>query len=239
MKSFRAFCVVCGLERGVSHEGGGIYSEISLCRGLSLGGNLFLLELSDLFFAQVGGLDDDVKGNSGGLQALRSLSDLRLTARFLPFSPEASLLLASGEPPSFVFAAIRGGFSSLSLGTLSGCESIDSHTLLLRCQNTHVAQLCSVFVALHQEEIIKNRLEVLKSDRLLVSVIILQVEGIENDQAAHRREVEIFKNGVDEAAAIVFAALAFQQIAHEEVVHWIDILVHDQRKYISGGERCQ
>ncbi len=54
----------------------------------------------------------------------RSLSDLRLTARFLPFSPEASLLLASGEPPSFVFAA------------------------------------------LHQKKIIKNRLEVLKSDRL-------------------------------------------------------------------------
>ncbi len=88
-------------------------------------------------------------------------------ARFLPFSPEASLLLASGEPPSFVFAAIRGGFSSLSLGTLSGCESIDSHPLLLRCQNTHVAQLRSVFVALHQEKIIKNRLEALKSDRLL------------------------------------------------------------------------
>ncbi len=39
--------------------------------------------------------------------------------------------------------------------------------LLLRCQNTHVAQLRSVFVALHQEKIIKNRLEVLKSDRLL------------------------------------------------------------------------
>ena len=33
-----------------------------------------------------------------------SLSDLHLTARFLPFSP-----------PLFVFAAIRGGFSSLSL----------------------------------------------------------------------------------------------------------------------------
>ena len=38
---------------------------------------------------------------------------------------------------------------------------------LLRCQNTHAAQLRSVFAALHQEKIIKNRLEVLKSDRLL------------------------------------------------------------------------
>ena len=51
---------------------------------------------------------------------LASLADLRLTARFLPFSSEASLLLASSEPPSFAFAAIRGGFSSLSLGTLFG-----------------------------------------------------------------------------------------------------------------------
>ena len=50
----------------------------------------------------------------------RSLSDLRLTARFLPFSSEASLLLASSEPPSFAFAAIRGGFSSLSLSALYG-----------------------------------------------------------------------------------------------------------------------
>ena len=50
----------------------------------------------------------------------RSLSDLRLTAQFLPFSEEASLLLAPSEPPSFAFAAIRGGFSSLS------------HTLLKR-----------------------------------------------------------------------------------------------------------
>ena len=109
---------------------------------------------------------DPCYGNRKRLSETRSLSDLRLTARFLPFSPEASLLLASGEPPSFVFAAIRGGFSSLSLGTLSGCESIDSHPLLLRCQNTHVAQLRSVFVALHQEKIIKKRLKVLKSDRL-------------------------------------------------------------------------
>ncbi len=30
------------------------------------GGDLFLLELLDLFFAQAGGLDDDVKGDSGG-----------------------------------------------------------------------------------------------------------------------------------------------------------------------------
>ena len=34
---------------------------------------------------------------------------------FLPFSTEASLLLVSVEPPSFAFAAIRGGFSSLLL----------------------------------------------------------------------------------------------------------------------------
>ena len=40
-------------------------------------------------------------------------------------------------------------------------------SLLLRCQNTHAAQLRSVFAALHQEKIIKNRLEVSKSDRLL------------------------------------------------------------------------
>ncbi len=45
--------------------------------------------------------------------------------------------------------------------------------LLLRCQNTHVAQLRSVFVALHQEEIIKNRLEALKSDRLLERLLIV------------------------------------------------------------------
>ncbi len=31
-----------------------------------LGGDLFLLELLDLFFAQAGGLNDDVKGDSGG-----------------------------------------------------------------------------------------------------------------------------------------------------------------------------
>ena len=49
----------------------------------------------------------------------------------------------------------------------SVCESLDSHTPLLRCQNTHAAQLRSGFVALHQGKIIKNRLEVLKSDRLL------------------------------------------------------------------------
>ena len=40
--------------------------------------------------------------------------------------PEASLLLASSGPPSFVFAAIRGGFSSLSLGTLFGRRVYDS-----------------------------------------------------------------------------------------------------------------
>ena len=49
-----------------------------------------------------------------------SLSDLRLTARFLPFPPEASLLLASSGPPSFAFAALHGGFSSLSLSALFG-----------------------------------------------------------------------------------------------------------------------
>ena len=64
---------------------------------------------------------------------LRSLSPPSLTA-FLRYCsalssggesttrtpPEASLLLASSAPPSFVFAAIRGGFSSLSFGTLFG-----------------------------------------------------------------------------------------------------------------------
>ena len=34
---------------------------------------------------------------------------------FCPSPPEASLLLASEEPPSFIFAALHGGFSSLSL----------------------------------------------------------------------------------------------------------------------------
>ena len=58
----------------------------------------------------------------------RSLSDLRLTARFLPFTEEASLLLASSVPPSFAFAALRGGFSSLSLGALFGRRVYDSHT---------------------------------------------------------------------------------------------------------------
>ena len=38
---------------------------------------------------------------------------------------------------------------------------------LPRCQNAHVAQLRSAFAALYQKKIIKNRLEVLKSDRLL------------------------------------------------------------------------
>ena len=40
--------------------------------------------------------------------------------------PAASLLLAASGPPSFVFAAIRGGFSSLSLGTLFGRRVYDS-----------------------------------------------------------------------------------------------------------------
>ena len=42
----------------------------------------------------------------------------------LPFSEEASLLFAPSDPPSFAFAAIRGGFSSLSLGTLYGMRVI-------------------------------------------------------------------------------------------------------------------
>ena len=71
----------------------------------------------------------------------RSLSDLRLTARFLPFSEGANFLLASSEPPSFAFAALHGGFSSLSLSALFGNRVYDSPPLLLRCQNTHVAQL--------------------------------------------------------------------------------------------------
>ena len=98
----------------------------------------------------------------------RSLPDLRLTTRFLPFSTGASFLLASSEPPSFAFAAIRGGFSSLSLSALFGSRVYDSAPLLLRCQNTHAAQMRSVFVVLNQKKIIKNRLEVSKSDRLLV-----------------------------------------------------------------------
>ena len=55
-----------------------------------------------------------------------SLSDLRLTARFLPFPPEASLLLAASGPPSFASAAIHGGFSSLSLSALFGRRVYDS-----------------------------------------------------------------------------------------------------------------
>ena len=51
---------------------------------------------------------------------LRYRSALSSGAESTTRTPEASLLLASGVPPSFVFAAIRGGFSSLSLGTLYG-----------------------------------------------------------------------------------------------------------------------
>ena len=47
-------------------------------------------------------------------------------------------------------------------------------SLLLRCQNAHVAQLRSAFVALNQEKIIRNRHEVLKSDRLLGKETILR-----------------------------------------------------------------
>ena len=101
----------------------------------------------------------------------RSLSDFRLTARFLPFSPEASLLLAPGEPPSFVFAAIRGGFSSLSLGTLFGMRvhrlAYPAAAALPKYSRSPATLR---FVALHQEKIIKNRLEVSKPDRLLAQI---------------------------------------------------------------------
>ena len=60
---------------------------------------------------------------------------------FCPFSPGASLLLAPGEPPSFAFVALHGGFSSLSLSALFGSRVYDSPPLLRRCQNTHVTQL--------------------------------------------------------------------------------------------------
>ena len=68
---------------------------------------------------------------------------------------------------------LSGPRKSITLGV---CRTYASRldfcpfSLLLRCQNTHVAQLRSVFVALHQEKIIKNRLEALKSDRLLEEV---------------------------------------------------------------------
>ncbi len=67
-----------------------------------------------------------------------------------------------------------------------------------------------------------------KSDRLLVPEVFLQVEGIENRQTTHCREINVLKNGIDEATAVVLAALAPQQVAHEEVVHWVDILAHDK-----------
>ena len=51
---------------------------------------------------------------------LRYRSALSSGAESTTRTPEASLLLASGVPPSFASAAIHGGFSSLSLGTLYG-----------------------------------------------------------------------------------------------------------------------
>ena len=45
---------------------------------------------------------------------------------FCPFSPGASLLPAPSEPPSFAFAALHGGFSSLSLSALFGSRVYDS-----------------------------------------------------------------------------------------------------------------
>ena len=72
---------------------------------------------------------------SSDRQTLRSLSDLRLTARFLPFFP------------------------------------------LPRCQNAHVAQLRSAFAALYRKKIIRNRLEVSKSDRLLVMRMPISKRG--------------------------------------------------------------
>ena len=112
---------------------------------------------------------------------------------FCPFSSGASLLSAPSEPPSFAFAALHGGFSSLLLSALFGSRVYDSHTRskptacfwcaafvrfrrppwrlffaiaqrslreaslrlaspLLRCQNAHVAQLRSAFVALYRKK---------------------------------------------------------------------------------------
>ena len=38
-----------------------------------MGGDLFLLELLDIFFAQVGGLDDEFHVDSGGLEVFDCL----------------------------------------------------------------------------------------------------------------------------------------------------------------------
>ena len=70
---------------------------------------------------------------------LRYCSALSSGAESTTRTPEASLLLASGVPPSFAFAALHGGFSSLSLSALFGRRVYDSPPPLLRCQNTHVA----------------------------------------------------------------------------------------------------
>ncbi len=80
-------------------------------------------------------------------------------------------LLGDSLPGKFVYHANQWIFACGNM--IPGvCRTYASRldfcpfSLLLRCQNTHVAQLRSVFVALHQGKIIKNRLEVLKSDRL-------------------------------------------------------------------------
>ncbi len=65
-----------------------------------------------------------------------------------------------------------------------------------------------------------------ESDKLLVPEVFFQVEGIENSQATYRREINVLKNGIDKAAAVVLAVLAPQQVTHEEVVHRINILTH-------------
>ena len=56
-------------------------------------------------------------------------------------TPEASLLLASGVPPSFAFAALHGGFSSLLLSALFGRRVYDSPPPPPCCQNTHVLEI--------------------------------------------------------------------------------------------------
>ena len=104
----------------------------------------------------------------------RSLSDLRLTARFLPFSPVAALPKYSRSPATLRFCRLASGKNhqksprSLKIRqTPRYTETIDSHTLLLRCQNTHAAQLCLSFCRLASGKNHQNRLNTLKFDRLL------------------------------------------------------------------------
>ena len=64
-------------------------------------------------------------------------------------------------------------------------------------------------------------------DALLVSMVVLKIEGIEYRQTYHRREATVLKDGIDKSAAVVLATLATEEVSHEEIVHGVDVTVHE------------